>query len=134
MSSLQGLRQLIAIAMRDDQESITMTREMAQLIVIESEKHRGYSIALEKKLNIIVGGKEVNEPSYQDKLDDEHAKDLAVDIIVKRLEDGETVQGYGVKYTIGTFYSSEHKDIGLFAESIADNVLMHWAQCKESGE
>ena len=134
MSSLQGLRQMISLAMRDDEESITITREMAQLIVIESEKHRGYVLALEKKLNIIVGGKEVNASEYQVKKDDDHARDLAVNIIVGRLEDGETVQGGSVKYTVDDFYDSDFMDIGLFAESIADNVLEYWAQCKESGE
>ena len=134
MSSLQGLRQIISLAMRDDEESITITREMAQLIVIESEKHRGYVDVLEKKLNIIAGGKEVNESSYQDKLDEEYAKDLAVDIIVKWLEDGLTVHGGSVEYTVDDFYDSDFMDIGLYAESIADNVLMYWTQCKESGE
>ena len=134
MSSLQGLRQMISLAMRDNEESITITREMAQLVVIESEKHRGYVLALEKKLNIIVGGKEVNESSYQDKLDEEYAKDLAVEIILTQLQNGETVQGGSVKYTLDDFYDSDFMDIGLFAESIADNVLEYWTQCKESGE
>jgi len=134
MSSLNGLRQLISLAMRDDEESITITRDMAKLIVIESEKHRGYADALEKKLNIIVGGKEVNASEYQVEKDDDHAKDLAVNIIVKQLEDGETVQGGSVKYTLYDFYDSDFMDIGLFAESIADNVLIYWAQIKESGE
>jgi len=134
MSSLNGLRQMISIAMRDDEDSITITRDMAKLIVIESEKHRGYADALEKKLNTLAGGKSVDASEYQDKLDDEHAKDLAVDIIVKWLEDGLTVHGGSVEYTVDDFYDSDFMDIGLYAESIADNVLEYWAQCKESGE
>jgi len=134
MSSLNGLREMISIAMRDDEESITITRDMAKLIVIESEKHRGYSIALEKKLNTIVGVKSVNASEYQVNKDDDHAKDLAVNIIVKWLEDGLTVHGGSVEYTVDDFYDSDFMDIGLFAESIADNVLEYWAQYKESGE
>jgi len=135
MSSLNGLRQLISLAMRDDEESITITRDMAQLIVIESEKHRGYALALENKLSFnTIGGNEVNDSTYQDKLDDDHAKDLAVEIIVKQLEGGETVRGGSVKYTLDDFYDSDFMDIGLYAESIADRVLKYWAQCKQSGE
>jgi len=76
----------------------------------------------------------MNEHAYQDKMDDKHAKDLAVEIIVKQLEDGEVVRGYEDFYMMQDFNESEFDDIGLYSESIADDVLKQWTQVKESGE
>jgi len=76
----------------------------------------------------------MNEHVYHDIMDDKHAKDLAVNIIVKRLEDGELVRGYETFYMMQDFEESEFNDIGLFAESIADDVLKQWVQVEESGE
>jgi len=76
----------------------------------------------------------MTENDYQDMLDQEHAMDLAVEIIVERLEAGDVVQSEDSSYTYHDFMASDFDDIGEFAEDIAQEVLQYWTQIKESGE
>jgi len=76
----------------------------------------------------------MNERDFRNMQDDEHAMDLAVDIIVERLEEGDVVQSSDANYTYADFLSSGFYDIDEYAEDIAQKVLQYWAMCKESGE
>jgi len=76
----------------------------------------------------------MNERDFRNMQDQEHAMDLAVEIIVERLEAGEVVQSEDSSFTYHDFMASDFDDIGEFAEDIAQEVLQYWAQIKESGE
>jgi len=76
----------------------------------------------------------MNERDFRNMQDDEHAMDLAVELIVVRLEAGEVVQSEDSSYTYHDFMASDFEDVGEYAEDIAQEVLQYWAQCKESGE
>ena len=65
----------------------------------------------------------MNDRELRDFQDQEHAIDLAVEIIVERLEAGEVVQSENSSYTYHDFMASEFDDIGEFSEDIAQEVL-----------
>lgn len=80
----------------------------------------------------------MTEQEYQELQDNEHALDLAVDIIQTRLDNGEEVIGDGVVYTIDDTLCSPYRyskdPVNTLAQAIAPEILKYWAQIKESGE
>ena len=80
----------------------------------------------------------MTENEYQDQLDEEHALDLAVDIIQTRLDNGEEIVGDGVIYTADDSLCDPYRycqdPINTLAQAIAPEILKHWSQTKESGE